>query len=53
MLFSDRFEVVYNSHTITSFVQTPDCPVNVIFKAPEKYTTKFEGAESFAELYAR
>jgi probable phosphoglycerate mutase len=33
--------------------QTPDCPVNIIFKAPEQYTTKFEGAESFEELFAR
>jgi probable phosphoglycerate mutase len=33
--------------------QTPECPVNVIFKAPQNYTTPFEGAESFEELYAR
>jgi probable phosphoglycerate mutase len=33
--------------------QTPECPVNVIFKAPENYRTPFEGAESFEELYAR
>jgi probable phosphoglycerate mutase len=33
--------------------QIPDCPVNVIFNAPEKYVTAFEGAESFADLYAR
>jgi probable phosphoglycerate mutase len=25
----------------------------VIFKSPERYVTKFEGAESFEELYAR
>jgi probable phosphoglycerate mutase len=33
--------------------ENPDCPVSVIFKAPENYTTPFEGAESFEELYAR
>ncbi|MCR4901796.1 MAG: histidine phosphatase family protein [Butyrivibrio sp.] len=30
-----------------------DHPTNIIFQSPEKYTTPFEGAESFEELYAR
>lgn len=32
--------------------EKPDCPVNVIFQHPEQYT-RVEGAESFAELFAR
>ena len=31
----------------------PDCPVNVIFQAPEKYTASVGGAETFDELFAR
>ena len=31
----------------------PDCPMNVLFKTPEKYITPVEGAESFDELFAR
>jgi probable phosphoglycerate mutase len=31
----------------------PDSPVNVIFKAPEKYTASVGGAETFDELFAR
>ena len=30
-----------------------DCPVNVLFQAPEKYTVLPEGAESLEELFAR
>ena len=30
-----------------------DCPVNVLFQAPEKYTDLPEGAESLEELFAR
>ena len=33
--------------------QNPDCPVNVIFQAPEKYTCSVGGAETFDELFAR
>ena len=33
--------------------QIPDCPVNVIFQAPEKYTRSVGGAETFDELFAR
>jgi probable phosphoglycerate mutase len=33
--------------------QIPDCPINALFRAPEKYTTPVEGAESLEELYAR
>ncbi|MBR0040718.1 MAG: histidine phosphatase family protein [Oscillospiraceae bacterium] len=31
----------------------PDCPVNVLFRAPEKYVVPVEGGESFDELFAR
>lgn len=31
----------------------PDCPVNVIFKEPEKYVASVGGAETFQELFAR
>jgi probable phosphoglycerate mutase len=31
----------------------PDCPINVLFKAPEKYTASVGGAETFEELFAR
>ena len=31
----------------------PDCPVNVLFKTPEKYTSSVGGAETFEELFAR
>lgn len=41
------YEGIENSFSI------PDCPVNVIFKSPEKYVTPVEGAESFEELYSR
>lgn len=33
--------------------QIPDCPINVLFKEPEKYKTPVKGAESFEELYSR
>ena len=33
--------------------QDPDCPVNVIFRAPEMYTRSVGGAETFDELFAR
>ena len=33
--------------------EIPDCPMNVMFRTPEKYTTPVEGAESFEELFAR
>ena len=31
----------------------PDCPINVLFQAPEKYTSPPGGAESLDELFAR
>ena len=33
--------------------QIPDCPINVLFHAPEKYITPPGGAESLEALYAR
>jgi probable phosphoglycerate mutase len=31
----------------------PDCPLNILFNEPEKYTTPVEGGESFDDLYKR
>lgn len=31
----------------------PDCPINVLFKNPEKYVSPVKGAESLEELYSR
>ena len=31
----------------------PDCPINVIFQQPEKYTESVGGAETFAQLFKR
>jgi probable phosphoglycerate mutase len=33
--------------------QISDCPINVLFKEPEKYVIPADGAESFEDLYAR
>ena len=33
--------------------QVPECPVNVLFRSPEKYTSPPGGAESLDELFAR
>lgn len=33
--------------------QIPDCPINELFKNPERYTAPVEGAESFEALYTR
>ena len=33
--------------------QIPDCPINVLFHAPEKYTSPPGGAESLDDLFAR
>ena len=46
MSFGD-YEGQENSFSI------PDCPVNIIFKEPEKYTESVGGAETFDELFAR
>ena len=32
---------------------TPDLPINVMFKSPEKYVSSIGGAETFEELYNR
>ena len=42
-----EYEGLENSFSI------PDCPVNVIFQAPEKYTASVGGAEAFDELFDR
>ncbi len=41
------FEGIENSFKI------PDCPINVVFQAPEKYTVPVEGGESLDELFGR
>ena len=46
MCFGD-YEGVENSF------QDPDCPINIIFKEPEKYKESVGGAETFEELFAR
>lgn len=33
--------------------QIPDCPINVLFKEPEKYISSVGGSETFEELYKR
>ena len=46
MSFGD-YEGLENSFRI------PDCPINVLFQNPEKYTASVGGAETFEELFAR
>ena len=46
MSFGD-YEGIENSFSI------PNCPINVIFKQPEKYIESVGGAETFAQLFAR
>ena len=46
MSFGD-YEGIENSF------QIPNCPINVIFKEPEKYLESVGGAESFDDLFAR
>ena len=41
------YEGLQNSFSI------PDCPINVLFQSPEKYTASVGGAETFDELFAR
>ncbi|MGN0318517.1 MAG: histidine phosphatase family protein [Lachnospira sp.] len=42
-----EYEGIENSFAI------PDCPINVFFRNPEKYTTPVEGAESMDEMFKR
>ena len=42
-----EYEGLENSFSI------PDCPINVLFREPEKYVSSVGGAETFAELFAR
>ena len=46
MSFGD-YEGIENSFSI------PDCPINILFQAPEKYQESIGGAETWAELFAR
>lgn len=34
-------------------LEKPDCPLRVLFEAPEKYTASIGGAETWEELFAR
>lgn len=55
VIFDDRlvemcfgiYEGIENSFSI------PDCPINILFRSPEKYTNPVEGGESIDELFAR
>lgn len=38
---------------IENSFQIPDCPINVLFKEPEKYIGSVGGAETFNELFTR
>lgn len=38
---------------IENSFQIPNCPINILFKEPEKYIESVGGAETFAELFAR
>lgn len=38
---------------IENSFQNPDCPINILFKEPEKYTVPVENAESLEELFSR
>jgi len=38
---------------IQNYFEDSNCPVNIIFKHPELYTTAFENAESFEDLFSR
>lgn len=38
---------------IENSFQLPNCPINVLFKKPEKYITPVKGGESFEDLYKR
>lgn len=42
-----EYEGIENSFAI------PDCPINVFFKNPEKYTTPVKGGESMDEMFKR
>lgn len=38
---------------VTDYFDNTDCPINVLFKHPEKYTESVGGAETFEELFKR
>ncbi len=55
ILTDDRLaEMCFGSYEgIENSFQIPDCPINVLFQAPEKYTDPPGGAESLDDLFAR
>lgn len=38
---------------IKNSFEMPDCPINVLFTAPQNYNFRIEGAESWDELFSR
>lgn len=38
---------------VENYFHDSDCPINILFKEPEKYVGAVGGAETFDELYAR
>jgi probable phosphoglycerate mutase len=38
---------------IENSFELPDCPINVLYQHPEKYTSSIGGAETFDELFSR
>ena len=55
ILADDRLaEMSFGSYEgIENSFQIPDCPINVLFHSPEKYTDPPGGAESLYDLFAR
>lgn len=55
IIYDDRLkEMSFGSYEgIENSFDIPDCPINVIFKSPEKYTASVGGAETFEELFER
>ena len=55
VLTDDRLaEMGFGSYEgLENSFQIPDCPINVLFRSPEKYDSPPGGAESLDELFAR
>ena len=55
IVFDDRLlEMSFGEYEGVEYsFNTPGCPINVIFKEPEKYRESIGGAETFEELFRR
>ncbi len=55
IIYDDRLvEMCFGEYEgVANSFEIPGCPINVLFKEPEKYTGSVGGAESFDELFAR